>query len=147
MRCSILLDRFRKTANTVISFENIGLKEILKLHQGKEKKVIRILGINCSPRDDSNSNVILEHSFERLQEVYPDEVKTEIIALLKLKIQGCLACNVCGKSPVDGHFMPCIQEGKDEVKMIFDKMIASDGICVSTPVHFGLPSGYSPLPN
>lgn len=136
MRCSTLMHWFCKTTDSVI----IGLKEILKLCQAKEKKVIRILGINCSPRDDSNSNIILEHSFKRLQVVYPSEVKTEVITLIKLKIQGCLACNICGKSPEDDRFIPCIQEDKDEVKMIFDKMIESDGICVSTPVHFGLPS-------
>jgi len=101
---------------------------------------VKLLGLNFSPRAGSNSGIILEQSFKRLQAAYPNEVETEIIALRDLNIRSCLACNVCGKNPVDGHFMACVQKDEDDVQMVLDKMIASDGMCISTPVHFGLPS-------
>jgi len=102
--------------------------------------VVHLLGLNFSIRDNSNSGIWLERSFKRLLATYPGDVKTEIIDMRKAHIQSCMACDVCGKSPDDGHYMPCIQADKDDVQMILDKMVESDGICVATPVYFGLPS-------
>lgn len=101
---------------------------------------MRILGLSCSPREGANSGIMLDRSFERLRAVYSSQVETEVIALRELNLNACIACNVCGKTKDDGRFIPCVQADKDDVQMVLDKMVASDGICVTTPVHFGLPS-------
>ncbi len=100
---------------------------------------VRILGLNCSPRDNSNSSILLDESFKRLHEKYPVEAETEVVHLRDLHIQPCKACNVCGKTK-DGRYIPCVQADEDDAKMVLDKMLAADGICVATPVYFGLPS-------
>lgn len=101
---------------------------------------VRLLGLNCSPRDNSNSNIMLETAFTRLHDTYPGEAESEIVHLRDLHIEPCKACNVCGKTKDTGTFIPCVREADDDVQMVLDKMVAADGLLVATPVYFGLPS-------
>ncbi len=100
---------------------------------------VRILGLDCSPRDGSNSGLLLTHSFARLADTYPGEVEHDIVTLRELHIEACLACDVCGKTK-DGRFVSCVQVRKDDVQRVLDAMLAADGIVVATPVYFGLPT-------
>ena len=100
---------------------------------------VRLLGLDCSPREQSNSGLLVTRSLERLVETYPDEVETEVVHLRERHIESCRYCDVCGKTK-DGRFVPCIQARKDEVQAVLDAMVAADGIVVATPVYFGLPS-------
>ena len=59
---------------------------------------VRLLGLNCSPRDNSNSGIMLETAFEKLDATYPGEAEHEVIHLRDLHIEPCKACNVCGKT-------------------------------------------------
>ena len=102
--------------------------------------VVRILGIDCSPRDNSNSALLLEEGFTALHEAHPGEVETEVIHLRDLHIEPCKACNVCGKTKDGAKYIPCVRAEEDDAQMVLDKMIAADGICIGTPVYFGLPS-------
>jgi len=98
-------------------------------------KKIKIVGLNCSPRTNSNSRKILEYAFDANNK----NVDYEIIDLKDKNIKPCLACSVCGKDKKTGEFLPCtIQD--DEVSEILEKMVKADGIAVATPVYFGLPS-------
>ena len=101
---------------------------------------VRLLGLDCSPRDHSNSGIMLETSFEKLDATYPGEAEHEIVHLRDLHIEPCKACNVCGKTKDTGRFIPCVREDEDDVQMVLDKMVAADGLLVATPVYFGLPT-------
>jgi multimeric flavodoxin WrbA len=100
---------------------------------------VRLVGLDCSPRDSSNSGIMLEKSFETLDAAYPGEVAHAVVHLRDLRIEPCKACNVCGKKK-DGTYIPCVREQEDDVQAILDAMIAADGLLVATPVYFGLPS-------
>jgi len=101
---------------------------------------VRILGLDCSPRDKSNSGIMLDTAFTRLGETYPGEVQTEIVHLRDLHLEPCKACSVCGKTKDTGKFIPCVRADEDDAQMVLDKMVGAHGILVSTPVYFGLPS-------
>ncbi len=101
---------------------------------------VRILGLNCSPRDKSNSGIMLDTAFTRLVETYPGEVETEIVNLRDLHLEPCKACNVCGKTKDTGRFIPCVRADEDDTQAVLDKMVDAHGILVATPVYFGLPS-------
>jgi multimeric flavodoxin WrbA len=101
---------------------------------------VRLLGINGSPRDNSNSSIMLEKAFEKLDATYPGESEHETIHLRDLRVEPCKACNVCGKTKDTGRFIPCVRADEDDVQMVLDKMVAVDGLLVATPVYFGLPS-------
>jgi len=99
---------------------------------------VRILGLNASPREGSNSGLLVTNSLDRLAATY-DDVEYEVIDLKDLDIISCKYCDVCGKKKT-GEFMPCVSAGKDDVQVVLDKMVAADGLLVATPVYFGLPS-------
>ena len=99
----------------------------------------RLLGLDCSPREGSNSGLLLEESFKRLDAAYPGAVEHEVVHLRDLHVEPCKACNICGKAK-DGRFIPCVRVAEDDVQVVLDKMIAADGLLVATPVYFGLPS-------
>ena len=101
---------------------------------------VRLLGLNCSPRDNSNSGIMLETSFDQLDATYPGEAEHEIVHLRDLHIEPCKACNVCGKTKDTGRFIPCVRVDEDDVQMVLERMVAADGLLVATPVYFGLPS-------
>jgi multimeric flavodoxin WrbA len=100
---------------------------------------VRLLGLDCSPRDKSNSGIMLETAFAALDAKYPGEAEWEVVHLRDLAVEPCKACNVCGKTK-DGRFIPCVREDEDDVQDVLDKMVAADGLLVATPVYFGLPS-------
>ena len=91
---------------------------------------VRLLGLNCSPRDNSNSSLLIAKSFEALLAAYPGEVTCETIHLRELHIEPCKACNVCGKTK-DGAFIPCVRADEDDVQAALDAMIAADGLLIA----------------
>ena len=58
---------------------------------------VRLLGLNCSPRENNNSGIMLASAFERLDATYPGECEHEVVNLRELHVEACKACNVCGK--------------------------------------------------
>jgi multimeric flavodoxin WrbA len=101
---------------------------------------VRLLGLDCSPRDNSNSGIMLDTAFQKLDVTYPGQAEHEIVHLRDLHIEPCKACNVCGKTKDTGRFIPCVRVDEDDVQTVLDKMVAADGLLVATPVYFGLPS-------
>lgn len=99
---------------------------------------IRVLGINCSPREKSNSRAALDVSLEYLKSKYGREVETDIINLKDHQLEHCRACDVCGKKKDTGQFIDCVIQ--DDMKAILESMKAADGFLVATPVYFGLAS-------
>ncbi len=101
---------------------------------------VRLLGLNASPRDNSNSAILLDTAFEKLHETYPDSAETEVVHLRDLHLEPCKACNVCGKRKDTGEYIPCVRVHDDDTQMVLDKMVEAHGLVVATPVYFGLPS-------
>src|SRR5512136_1970288 len=98
---------------------------------------VRLLGLDCSPRDNSNSGIMLDTAFTGLDEKYPGEAACEIIHLRELSIEPCKACNICGKTK-DGRFIPCVRVDEDDVQGVLDKMIEADGLVLARFWWFGL---------
>lgn len=99
---------------------------------------IKILGIDCSPRQGSNSGALLEKSCETANQKLDGQIEMEILHLRDYAIEHCLACSVCGKRKDTGAFIPCVVQ--DDVAGILQKMCEADGLAIATPVYFGLPS-------
>jgi multimeric flavodoxin WrbA len=88
--------------------------------------MIRILGIIGSPRIGGNTERFVAEALKATEE---DDVETELLRLADREVKPCDAC------------LSCKQTGecriKDDFKPIFDKMVAADGIILSSPVYFG----------
>lgn len=91
---------------------------------------MKIVGISCSPRKGESTYQSLKLSFDEVQKVYP-EIKTEIIDLGGLKINGCIDCKFCKKE------LNCSQ--KDDFIDIIPKLTDPEikGIIIATPVYLG----------
>ena len=97
--------------------------------------MIKILGICGSPVMDGNVSALLEDSLSSLQD--RDDVETEVITLADKKFDVCKHCNWCVRNQTAERF--CAQ--KDDMEIIYTKILEADGLLLATPVHFGRLSG------
>ena len=87
--------------------------------------MVRILGIVGSPRVEGNTERLVAEALKAAEE---DGAQTELLRLADKKVKpcdGCLSCRKTGKCRI-----------KDDFQSIFEKMVASDGIILSSPVYF-----------
>lgn len=91
---------------------------------------MRILAINGSPRENSNTAVLL-NAF--LEGVKGSEVHTELINLSEKKIGYCHACDDCGKKE-NCNF-------DDDMSDLYGKLKDCDIIILGSPVYFGNVTG------
>ncbi|OWT33804.1 multimeric flavodoxin [Methanobrevibacter sp. 87.7] len=87
---------------------------------------MKILGINTSPRQDSNVKAAMEVALSTAQEEGADTI---IISTNKLDISPCQADNYCKEH--DGH---CAIQ--DNMQAIYKKIEDSDVIVLGTPIYF-----------
>ncbi len=88
---------------------------------------MKILCLNGSPRKKGNTAKIAER-FCETAEILGSEVK--IVALRKLKYQGCTACGACKKKSEK-----CVL--KDDLSVILKKMDKYDVVVFGSPVYYG----------
>lgn len=89
---------------------------------------MKVLAINCSPRRNGNTSILLE---EVLKAIGKEGIETEIHQLGGKKVNGCIACEKCRKKK-DGI---CHQKNKAINKCIA-KMIEADAIIIGSPTYF-----------
>lgn len=91
---------------------------------------MKIVAINSSYRGDKGlTAVLLEHIARGASSA---GAECEIVTLAHLKLNRCLACDKCQSKE---HYLKCVQEDKDDVQTIFNKMAGSDLIIYATPVY------------
>ncbi len=95
----------------------------------------RIIGINGSPRAAWNSAQMLDSA---LKGAADKGIEVERIDLYKLNYTGCRSCFACKRLGSPG-FGRCAVA--DDLKPVLDKVLASDGLIVSSPVYFGSDPG------
>jgi len=89
---------------------------------------MKVLGINCSPRKEGNTYLMIREAFKPLEE---KGIKTEIFQIGGKKIRGCIACMKC-KKKADGR---CHQKN-DIINACIEKMEKADAIIIGSPVYF-----------
>ena len=89
---------------------------------------MKVLGINGSPRRDSNTAIMIGHIFEELQK---EGIETELFQFAGKHIRGCTACLKCRENQ-DGR---CIVDD-DVFNDLFAKMVEADGIIIGSPTYF-----------
>ncbi len=86
---------------------------------------MKILAISCSPRKSGNTVTLLNQA---LVGAKADGADTELFTVAGKNIEPCLACRTCGKDGI------CAQ--KDDMQLLYDKILEADGIIFGTPVYF-----------
>lgn len=94
---------------------------------------MKVLGINCSPREGGNTELLIREVFKPLEE---KGIKTEVFQIGGKKIRGCIACMKC-REKADGR---CHQKN-DVINECLGKMEKADAIIIGSPVYFADLSG------
>jgi multimeric flavodoxin WrbA len=89
---------------------------------------MKVLGINCSPRREGNTEILIKEVFKVLEE---NGIRTEFFQLGGKSVNGCIACMKCREAK-DGR---CHQKNPVINKCI-TKMLVADGIIIGSPVYF-----------
>ena len=92
------------------------------------KELMKVIAINGSARKDGNTAIIIKKVFDVLEK---SGIKTELIQLAGHTIAGCRACYACMKN----KDRRCVIAG-DIVNECIDKMSATEGIILGSPVYF-----------
>jgi multimeric flavodoxin WrbA len=86
---------------------------------------MKVLGISSSPREKSNSDILLRRALAGASSV---GAEAEYLRLNKLNMAPCSACGACygtGRCPVE-----------DDYQMVLAKMLEADRLIFATPVFF-----------
>jgi multimeric flavodoxin WrbA len=89
---------------------------------------IKIVGIGCSPRDESTTAASVQVALDAAKEVDPDHIQVELIKLAGKKINGNVAAGVPLESGERDDFPSLVPKLSDP---------AVAGIIIGSPVYFG----------
>jgi multimeric flavodoxin WrbA len=89
---------------------------------------IKILGIGCSPREESTTAISLQVCLDAAKEVAPERIQVELITLAGMQINGSLAAGV-----------PLQPGERDDFPKLVPKLSdpAVAGMIIGSPVYFG----------
>ena len=90
--------------------------------------MIKVLGINGSPRSKGNTGILVRNVLAGLEE---QGITTEYIQLGGKKAGGCTACYKC-RDAKDGQ----CHGRNDFINDCIDKTLSSDGVVLGSPVYF-----------
>lgn len=90
---------------------------------------IKVLGISGSPRIKSNTSILVKEALKGAESL---GAKTEFISLAGKRIEPCDSCKFCFQNEIQG-----LCKIKDDAKEIIERMLATDGIIIGSPVYFG----------
>jgi len=95
---------------------------------------MKIVGICASHRKGGSSYRLLEEAMKGVKEVDP-AAETKILELARLRINPCMS--TCPEGCARETFECAL---KDDLQMVFEEMKSSDGILISSPRYFIVPS-------
>lgn len=90
--------------------------------------IIRVLGINGSPRAEGNTSIMIRRVFSVLEK---EGIECEFIQLGGESVSGCKACLWCKRSQSG----KCITE-TDSINECITAMRNADGIIIGSPTYF-----------
>lgn len=96
--------------------------------------MIKILGVNGSPRKYGNTFKMLSLALKAVKDMGGE---TELINIYEYRIEPCRGC--VSENILECRY-PCIIN--DDMKIIYDKILDSNGIIIATPVYWYNLSGY-----
>ena len=89
---------------------------------------VRILGIVGSPRENSNTEVMVREALRGAEEA--GEVETEILLMAGKKIDTCKCCYKCKENK---DF--CYYRYDDDMHEVYEKYLPANGLIIGSPVY------------
>lgn len=95
-------------------------------------KIMKVVGINGSPRADGNTFLTIQAFFDVLRE--EGDFETEVLHGGDGSVQGCISCRRCAET---GEC--AVPDAR--LKEMSDRLLSADGIFLAAPVYFGTMPG------
>ena len=89
---------------------------------------MKVIGINCSPRKNGNTEILIREVFKSLEK---EDIQTEFFQLGGKNVNGCIACMKCRKNPTGF----CHQKN-EVINKCIERMLKADAIIIGSPVYF-----------
>lgn len=96
---------------------------------------MKIIGINSSPRPNSNTRFALEKAFEALNE---EDVETKIFDIQKMDVKACMGCDYC-----KSHEAQCVVP--DDMQIIYKELETADALVLASPIYMSQLSAQAKL--
>jgi len=94
--------------------------------------MVRILGVQGSPRKSRNTEALLRHALAAAEKA---GAETELVNLAELTIKPCIGCNTCVKEK------RCPLDDEDDMGTVKEAILSADGVVFASPSYFGAVPG------
>ena len=95
---------------------------------------MKVLLINGSPHEEGSTYTALRFIAD---EIEAGGIEAEIYHLANEPVRSCIACRKCKETKSNR----CVFND-DDVNIIIDKMLTTDGLILGAPVYYGKPNGH-----
>jgi len=90
--------------------------------------MIRIIGVQGSPRKSRNTEALLRHALAAAEEA---GAETELVNLAELNVKPCIGCNTCVREK------RCPLDDEDDMGAVKEALLSADGVVFASPSYFG----------
>ena len=94
--------------------------------------MVRIVGVQGSPRKGRNTEVLLRHALAAAEEA---GAETELVNLAELDVKSCVGCNTCVREK------RCPLDDEDDMAVVKEALLSADGVVFASPSYFGAVPG------
>jgi multimeric flavodoxin WrbA len=94
--------------------------------------MVRIVGVQGSPRKSRNTETLLRHALAAAEEA---GAETELVNLAELSIKPCVGCNTCVREK------RCPFDDEDDMGIVKEALVSADGVVFASPSYFGAVPG------
>jgi len=94
--------------------------------------MVRILGVQGSPRKSRNTEALLRHALAAAEEA---GAETGLVNLAELDIKPCVGCNTCVREK------RCPLDDEDDMGAVKEALLRADGVVFASPSYFGAVPG------
>jgi len=94
--------------------------------------MVRIVGVQGSPRKGRNTEVLLRHALAAAEEA---GAETELVNLAELDVKSCVGCNTCVREK------RCPLDDEDDMTAVKEALLSADGVVFASPSYFGAVPG------
>jgi len=94
--------------------------------------MVKIVGVQGSPRKSRNTETLLRHALAAAEEA---GAETELVNLAELNVKPCVGCNTCVKEK------RCPIDDEDDMGAVKEALLSADGVVFASPSYFGAVPG------
>jgi len=94
--------------------------------------MVRIIGVQGSPRKSRNTEALLRHALAAAEEA---GAETELVNLAELNVKPCIGCNTCVREK------RCPLDDEDDMGAVKEALLSADGVVFASPSYFGAVPG------